>query len=42
MDELYDLRGDPFEMKNVIGQPDARPALDEMKAELDRLLRATE
>ncbi len=42
MDELYDLRADPFEMKNVIGQPDARPVLDQMKAELDRLLRTTE
>jgi N-acetylglucosamine-6-sulfatase len=41
MDELYDLRVDPFEMTNAIGQPNARPALDEMKAELDRLLRAT-
>lgn len=41
MDELYDLHADPFEMMNVIGQPDARPALDEMKAELDRLMRAT-
>ena len=42
MDELYNLHADPYEMKNLIGQPDAHPALDEMKAELDRLLRATE
>jgi len=42
MDELYDLHADPFEMKNVIGQADARSALGEMKAELDRLLRASE
>ena len=42
MDELYNLRSDPFEMRNVIDQGDTRPALDEMKAELDRLLRATE
>ena len=42
MDELYNLHADQYEMKNLIGQPDARPALDEMKAELDRLLRATE
>ena len=41
MDELYNLQADPFEMTNAIGQPDARPALEEMKAELDRLLRAT-
>ena len=42
MDELYNLHADQYEMKNLIGQPDARPALDEMKVELDRLLRATE
>jgi N-acetylglucosamine-6-sulfatase len=42
MDELYDLHADPFEMKNLISQPDARPALEKMKAELDHLLRATE
>jgi len=42
MDELYDFKSDPFEMKNAIGQPDARSALEEMKAELNRLLRATE
>ncbi len=41
MDELYDLRNDPLEMKNVIGQADARGALGEMRAELDRLLRTT-
>jgi N-acetylglucosamine-6-sulfatase len=41
MDELYDLRTDPFEMKNVIGQAGARPALAEIQAELDRLLRTT-
>ena len=41
MDELYDLRADPFEMTNAIGQQQARPVLDEMKVELDRLLRAT-
>jgi N-acetylglucosamine-6-sulfatase len=42
MDELYDLHADPFEMKNLIGQADALPALKEMKAELDRLLFATQ
>lgn len=41
MDELYDLRADSCETKNMIGQPDARPALEEMKAELDRRLRET-
>lgn len=41
MDELYDLQSDPFEMTNAIGRADARAALDEMKTELGRLLRAT-
>jgi N-acetylglucosamine-6-sulfatase len=41
MDELYDLRADPLEMINVIGQADALPALEEMQAELARLLLAT-
>ena len=31
MDELYNLRADPFEMKNEISQPDARFALEEME-----------
>lgn len=41
MDELYDLRADPFEMRNVIGEPSARRALQKMKAELERLLEAS-
>lgn len=41
MDELYDLRSDPLEMKNLIDQADARRALVEMRAELDRLLWTT-
>ena len=41
MDELYDLRADPFEMKNAISQPDARLALEEMKVELSGLLEAS-
>ena len=41
MDELYDLKADPFERKNVIGKARARPALERMKAELDRLLQET-
>ena len=42
MDELYDLHADPFEMRNVISEPNASTALEEMKAELRRLLQATE
>ncbi len=41
MDELYDLRADPHELKNRIDDPSAKPALDEMKADLARLLRET-
>lgn len=38
MDELYDLRSDPFEMRNVIAAPHARSALKESQAELTKLL----
>lgn len=41
MDELYDLREDPYEMHNLIADPGARAPLAEMRAELDRLLEAT-
>src|SRR5262249_14920338 len=41
MDERYDLQADPYELKNVVGAADARPALAELKAELGRLLRET-
>jgi N-acetylglucosamine-6-sulfatase len=42
MDELYDLKTDPYEMKNLIRQPSAEKALKEMKTELERLLRETD
>jgi len=41
MDELYDLKTDPFEMKNLVSEPRARTSLAEMKRELERLLRET-
>jgi N-acetylglucosamine-6-sulfatase len=41
MDELYDLRNDPYEMKNLIGDPTAAKALDDMKGEMARLLKET-
>jgi hypothetical protein len=41
MDELYDLKADPYEMKNLIKEPGAQRALAKMKAELERLLRET-
>ena len=40
MDELYDLKADPYEMKNIIRQPNAARIVEEMKREMDRLLKA--
>jgi N-acetylglucosamine-6-sulfatase len=40
MDELYDLKTDPFELKNLINEPSAKKALDEMKQEMERFVRA--
>jgi N-acetylglucosamine-6-sulfatase len=37
MDEFYDLKADPYEMKNLINEPDSQPALKEMRAELQKL-----
>ncbi len=37
-DELYNLKADPFEMKDLINEPRAQAALKEMKAELEKLL----
>jgi hypothetical protein len=36
-----DIKADPYEMKNLIKEPSAQPALEEMKAELKKLLRST-
>ncbi len=41
MDELYDLKTDPYEMKNLVNQPGAKKALGEMKREMERLLKET-
>jgi len=38
MDELYDLKTDPYEMTNIINQPNAAKVLEEMKSEMQRLL----
>ena len=38
MDELYDLKSDPYEMNNIIDQSDAAEALSKLKRELERLL----
>lgn len=41
MDELYDLQADPYELRNVVGEPGGRAALGELRGELERLLRET-
>jgi N-acetylglucosamine-6-sulfatase len=38
MDELYDLRADPFEMKNLIADPAGQAALRDLKPLLARLV----
>ena len=40
MDELYDLKTDPYEMRNIIHQPGAANALEEMKREMKQLVEA--
>jgi len=41
MDELYDLANDPYELRNVIGDPRFADVLGDMDAELNRLLEET-
>ena len=41
MDELYDLKADPYEMRNIINRRDAARTLENMKRELERLLKAS-
>ena len=41
MAELYDLRTDPGERRNLIGAAESRPVVEEMKKELARLMAAT-
>ena len=41
MNELYDLAADPYELRNVIGDPEYSDVLTEMRLELERLLAAT-
>jgi N-acetylglucosamine-6-sulfatase len=40
-DELYDLASDPYELKNLAGDPAQRPALARLQDELARLLAET-
>ena len=39
MDELYDLKADPYEMRNIIRQPRAARILEGLKQEMKRLLK---
>jgi N-sulfoglucosamine sulfohydrolase len=41
-EELYDLAFDPNEACNVAGRPELAAALEEMRARLDRWMRATD
>ena len=36
-DELYDLRSDPYEMKNLISEPSSHGMLESLRADLQRL-----
>ena len=39
MDELYDLKGDPYEMQNLVSTPQASGALRTLKREMARLIK---
>ena len=39
MDELYNLKADPYEWKNIINNPNAAGTLKELKREMERLLK---
>jgi len=41
MDELYDLKTDPYEMKNLINQPGTEKALGQIRLEMERLQKET-
>jgi N-acetylglucosamine-6-sulfatase len=42
MAELYDIRSDPTEMRNLIKEPRYVPVAARLRKELDRLIRASE
>ena len=41
MNELYDLEADPYEETNLVDRADAKATLDQMQAELKRLIEQT-
>ncbi|MCC3860878.1 sulfatase-like hydrolase/transferase [Pseudemcibacter aquimaris] len=38
MDELYDIKADPYELKNIISEEGSEQIVEEMNAELNRLI----
>ena len=38
MDELYNLKADPKELKNLVNHPEQKTRLKEMKAQMENLL----
>jgi N-acetylglucosamine-6-sulfatase len=38
MNELYDLEADPYEERNLVDAPDARPLLSRMQSQLQQLM----
>ena len=38
MDELYDLQSDPYEMKNLIGDPRSYEILESLRVRLNKLV----
>jgi N-acetylglucosamine-6-sulfatase len=42
MDELYDLKTDPYELKNLVADPGSAKSLTEIKQEMQRLLKGAE
>jgi N-acetylglucosamine-6-sulfatase len=42
MDELYDLKADPYELTNVINDSDSQSVLRKMQAELEKLRKETQ
>lgn len=41
IDEVYDLKNDPYELRNLARDPDHRDRVEELSKELDRLLEET-
>jgi hypothetical protein len=39
--ELYHVKEDPLERRNLVNRPEAKPKLEELRAELDKNLRDT-